>query len=383
MFYDKQILSFIQSKLNTFASNGNYDLVFDGEVGFYDEDWIKEHLGTNTTPFVLTDLGFSKEANDDYVGKYSIGMLAKSKKREDYFEIIDDTLESIMNKTSSFEGLNMVFSVTRLDVGEDITSGNGFGDYSFEILINIAVRILESGYNGTQRVITIDGVNIRHKGIKIEHGKMEISNIDPTPSGTIDNVNRLLNNGMLVIEAYIDSDKVKSLLDVNKIGIANDIEIKFGNLSVVDEIFDYDGYMISNEQGNSLTVFLYFSLKRIRNTITINGITVPIISDGITMGVVSEPFRTPNSNITKNVYIGKARSYAFVVAETYNSNAQTLIDELYAQLLGDDEKAPLYNVTITFNGKAPITKRLLLSEIQKSSKDGKMITLQFMDGVDL
>mgnify|MGYP006052921461 CR=1 FL=1 len=44
LFVQEQILSFIQSQLNTFASNGNYDLVFDGEIGFYDEDWIKEQL---------------------------------------------------------------------------------------------------------------------------------------------------------------------------------------------------------------------------------------------------------------------------------------------------------------------------------------------------
>ena len=385
MFYDKDILNLIEDTLNL-TSIEDYGIVFNGEIGFYDSDWIKEHMGMEVTPFAVTNLNFNREIFGDYVGRYAMGFLCDVEHRQNYYEIFNQVMETLQSELQVIDNSKCAIFVTSFEVGEDLNSGDGDGKYYFDVTMNFNVRILPQGaYSGIEKVVKLGNEEIIARSLKIEHGKMDFSNIPSTQNGTLDNINKALNNGILVIETYVNSDKIKNLLNVNKIGIKENIEISFGDLQIVKEDFSYDGYLFSNNMEESLVVYLYFSLSGYKNTITIDGLTIPIVSDAINMGVVTEPYRTINSNISKNIYTGRTRAYSFVVAETFNTTQQTVLNKLYANLLNDEEEAPLFEVTITLYGQTPITKTLLLTDIQKSSKDGGrgMITLQFVDGVDL
>ena len=71
------------------------------------------------------------------------------------------------------------------------------------------------------------------------------------------------------------------------------------------------------------------------NTFTIDGLAFPVIDYSIGVKNITKTISVPNSNLTKEVYLGKSRAYVFNVLKTNTSTFTTLYNKLVNSLMGE------------------------------------------------
>jgi len=391
---DEIIVNEIEAKLNELAHNFELDNQFIGEVGYYDHDWLTKHINSIVIPFVLTNIGFTKEPTvyGRYNGRYALAFLMQSKDREVLYQIMKTFVNDLTTFDFTYEDKKYITMPTSYDMGVDFEGGDGVGGYYFEVLINLTITQSFGVLSGKDRTITFDGVEIPNKSIKFEHGKLDLSNIDNGFEGYTDDINKYTNTASVIIETYMTQNNpiLQDFLRLDKTNQTANLSIKYGDFEVLNDTFTYDGHLLSNKDDDDAMIFLYFSKSEKKNEIVIYNqndepIVVPISSYGIGTNMLSEPHTKPNTNLGKAIFYGRVRSYVFVVSESFATSNIEFFDILYNQLLDDEVEAPLMNIGIRLNERPERIKTLLLTDIQKSSKDGgrAFLTLSFADGSDI
>lgn len=391
---DEIIVSELETKLNILAEEYELDNQFVGEVGYYDHDWLTKHINSLVIPFVLTNIGFTKEPTvyGRYNGRYALAFLVQSKHRDTVYNLMRKFVDDLTEFDFVDDDKKYITMPTSYDMGVDFEGGDGIGDYFFEVLINLTITQSHDMLNGKDRVITFNDIEIPHKSIKFEHGKLDLANVDNDINGYTDEINKFTNNSSIIIEAFMtkSSTILQDFLLLNKTSQSSTLKISFGDYEVVNDTFTYDGHMIANRDDEDVKIFLYFSKTEKKTVIKVynqenEAFTIPVVSYTIGNGSITEPHTKPNTNEATNLFYGRLRNYAFVISEDFSNDNEEIFDFLFEQLLGDEAGIPLISVGIQLNNRPEKIKTLMITDIQKSSKDGgrSFITINFVDGSDL
>lgn len=386
MLTDNKVKSFIQTQLTQIATTLEYnDIVFNGDVGFYDHQWIKRNLGEKITPFVITPISteVSKDGLNIQTTRYMLLIMGFSKNRERMQDIINSFIEYLSSGINrSYEDEKLSLGYISGQSGVDFVEGSGNAEKRYEIAIEFEVVSTNDIYDSNDISLTIEINDVEtilpFKSFRYEHGKNNFLNINNSESGYSTTNNWRFNTNSLVIECYLTS----SILDLIKTQNSNITYIMgcfIDNITLFQNFMKFSGYQFSNERGQIGTVFLYFEPSKANSSITIDDITIPIVDYGIALETLKKEIITPNSNIIKHKFLGKVRVYSFEVAE----EDSTLLTSLFNDLLSDNIEKNYYTVYMNLIGKT-FTKNCLLSNIEtkKSNDNVGTLVLKFLDGVD-
>jgi len=381
MGYNEVILSKIQSELNAIvASYVGSDLVFDGEVAFYDHDWIKKQYEKDITPFALTieSSDTTVDGKPETTNQYAIGFLCKEKDRAHYEAVFNDLYTTLTDY--SFEQDNVYYTIRPTDTMSSVpfTEGSGKAEKRFEHIIRLEVVILEGLYTGKKMPITLDGSALPFRSFKILYGiaSYASANTDYSNDANLHN-----NKATFVIEMIVLDTNVALLRNSNTAN-RNNYELIIGDL--FDIVARYDGYEMAGEYNGVLTAYLYFTAiptSSNPHTFTIDGLTFPVIDWSIGMKNITKSLTITNSNITKDVYLGKARAYVFNVLKTNITTLATLYNKILDSLIGDGGTIGNQYLTLGFNfGSTTYTKQVVISEISDDSSNKGIWKITMLEG---
>lgn len=392
MGFNENLLGVIQSKLGTITTALSLDITFDGEVAFYNYDWIKKQFNKDITPFALT-LENSESANEGQsiiTNQYAIGFVCKESRRSDYNDIFEALYNDLVNYSFTEDGYIYYIRPTGKQSSVPFNEGSGKAEKRFEELINIEVVIVSSGLMSGKYVdIQWNGSKINARSFKILNGISSYAFTITKPYADARNLN--VNKTTFVVECFVSSSVI-SFLQVNtNANIVKQLFIAFtddygGETIIHEDNASYDGYELSGEYNGVLTAFLYFTSKAISNNpsaFTIDGLAFPIIDYSISIKNITKQIITPNSNMLKEVYLGKARAYVVNVLKTDITGMTTLYNKLIKALMSNGEVLTdnFFNLTITFNGVGnSFTKQVALIEMSDSSENKGVWKITFSEG---
>ncbi len=387
MINSRYIKDFLEFKLNEIA--WDYKIRFKGELDFYNYDWVKKYFGVDNTPFVLVTNNF--ETIDDGIGsvrfRYTLVSLPFEKDRAD-IEKIYDTLYLELKKDKK-DDINIKFRPLKITFGEDFSEGSGRGYRRFEALFEFE-GYATTAYNFGDLSFDFGGYEIPIVSFKFEHIKTHYINIKGEHESNKINIDGReisnegnINNNLFIIETPLtpDSRALDFIGSRQFVGMSANLTFKVGDTPIFDnELFKFDAWSFSGDIGSdSLTAFLYFSYEVDKVEIKINGEPIPILDYAFAMATVKTSHTSLSSNIGKEIYLGKVRSWAFNVAEEYENDIIEILEE---QMFGDSENAPLYEVSFKLYDE--MTERvmiLLLDDVSKETKETgrNYLTIKFVE----
>lgn len=392
MGYNENLLGVIQSKLGTITTTLSLDITFDGEVAFYNYDWIKKQFNKDITPFALT-LENSESANEGQsiiTNQYAIGFVCKESRRSDYNNIFETLYNDLLNYSFTEDGYTYYIRPTGNQSSVPFNEGSGKAEKRFEQLINIEVVIVSSSLMSGKYVdIEWNSSKINARSFKILNGISSYAFTNAKPYANSQNLN--VNKSTFVVECLVDSSIVSFLQINTNANIVKYLFIAFtddngGETIIYEDNASYDGYELSGEYNGVLTAFLYFTSKAVSSNpsaFTIDGLAFPIIDYSISIKNITKQIITPNSNMLKEVYLGKARAYVVNVLKTDITGMTTLYNKLIKALMSNGEVIAdnFFNLTITFNGVGnSFTKQVALIEMNDSSENKAVWKITFSEG---
>ncbi len=385
MGYNEELLSKIQSELNIIASSFlDNEIVFDGEVAFYDYDWIKKQYNKDITPFALTleNSDTTIEGKPITTNQYAIGFLCKEKFRDTYNAIFNTFKDTMIDYTFVESGFTYTINVNNFQSSVAFNDGSGKGEKLFEQLIGLEVTIMYGLKTGKDVSVSFQDIPLPFRSFKILSG---VSSYASAGANFSDNSNFLNNKMTFVVEVFIEPS-ISQLLQYNSL-VNVDGFIVF-SIAGFGEIIDYnsrfDGYEMAGEYNGVLTAYLYFTAKAVSgnpNTFTIDGLAFPVIDYSIGVKNITKTISVPNSNLTKEVYLGKSRAYVFNVLKTSTSTFTTLHNKLVNSLMGEGSASSEEFLTlgITF-GTTTYTKQVMISEISDDSSNKGIWKITMLEG---
>ena len=127
-------MEYLEGKLNSISGDLGYDILFDGDVSFYDYEWYERKFGSKATPFVLATNAF-ETMNAGVTGvtfRYTLITLGFDEDREKIEFIYDRLYNDLRQETIS--GINVNFRPTNKEYGESVSIGSGDGLKRFEAI---------------------------------------------------------------------------------------------------------------------------------------------------------------------------------------------------------------------------------------------------------
>lgn len=381
MINNRIMLNEIQKKLNALVPEDK-KINFVGEIDFYGYDWVKRVFGNEGTPFVLVTNSF--ETLSDGIGsirfRYTIAALPFEKDRE----TIEFIYDQLYNELSSdeIEGINVAYRPIKITYGSDFSEGSGSGYRRFEALFEFE-GYATTALNHRDLKLEVGNLDIPVESFKFEHIKanyvVDIVNYEDENQSN-------LNTNILIIESPLttDNDLLSLIGSKDKVNIKHEITLSAKETELFNGNYQFDGWTLSsNANQNKSTVFLFFS-KYIENiAIEINGKPIPILDYSFAMGTVRVPHTSLGSNIGKELYIGKVRSWAFNIAEEYNNDILAILEE---QMFGDIEEPPIFKVKFKLYEEMESREvSLLLDDVTKESKETgrSFLTIKFVESGEL
>ena len=392
MGFNENLLGVIQSKLGTITTALSLDITFDGEVAFYNYDWIKKQFNKDITPFALT-LESSVPLNEGksiITNQYAIGFVCKESRRSDYNDIFEALYNDLVNYSFTEDGYTYYIRPTGKQSSVPFNEGSGKAEKRFEELINIEVVIVSSDLvSGKYVEIQWNGSKINARSFKILNGISSYAFTNAKPYADAKNLN--VNKATFVVECFVGGSIIPFLQINTNANIVKQLFIAFtddngGEAIIYEDNASYDGYELSGEYNGVLTAFLYFTSKTISgnpSAFTIDGLAFPIIDYSISIKNITKQIITPNSNMLKEVYLGKARAYVVNVLKTDITGMTTLYNKLIKALMSNGEVLTdnFFNLTITFNGVGnSFTKQVALIEMSDSSENKGVWKITFSEG---
>ena len=197
----------------------------------------------------------------------------------------------------------------------------------------------------------------------------------------------LLNNKMtFVVEVFIEPS-INQLLKYNSlVNVDGDLIFSIANFGlIINDVARFDGYEMAGEYNGVLTAYLYFTAKGVRgnpNTFTIDGLDFPVIDYSIGVKNITKTINVPNSNLTKEVYLGKSRAYVFNVLKTnYKLPFKPLYNKLLNSLMGEGSTSSEEFLTLGINfGNIIYTKQVMISEISDDSSNKGIWKITMLEG---
>lgn len=378
MITSKQIANYIEAVLNTISATNDLDIDFNGGVDVVDIDWRRNNFGINTTPFSLATQRFEVDANLGNVDlRYSLYLMPFSDDREK-IEYIMEEFYTILRNQFEIDDWQLNFQPINIEYGADFSEGSGLGFQRFEILLTFEGRATNY-FTFKDLELTIENVKIPILSFKNDHGK--VSYINKTSVVDSNNAHNL-NTNMLVIETPLSPENtvgLELLSSRQKVNIDKRIKITLPNgVVIIDDDFEYEGSTFAaGTTTNYLTAFLYFSYAKDKSYISINGQEIPILDYAISSKNSHLEHTNPMSNTVKNLWLARARAYAFNIAE---DDEYEVLDALMEDLAGETEQKPVYLVVMNLKG-LEITKELVIDDITKESKEtsNSIITITFVE----
>lgn len=378
MITSKQIANYIEAVLNTISATNDLDIDFNGGVDVVDIDWRRNNFGINTTPFSLATQRFEADSNLGNVDlRYALYLMPFSDDREK-IEYIMEEFYTILRNQFEIDNWQLNFQPINIEYGADFSEGSGLGFQRFEILLTFEGRATNY-FTFKDLELTIDNVKIPILSFKNDHGK--VSYINKTSVVDSNNAHNL-NTNMLVIETPLSPENtigLELLSSRQKVNIDKRIKITLPNgIVIIDDDFEYEGSTFAaGTTTNYLTAFLYFSYAKDKSYISINGQEIPILDYAISSKNSYLEHTNPESNTVKNLWLARARAYAFNIAE---DDEYEVLDALIEDLAGETEQKPIYLVVMNIKG-LEITKELAIDDITKESKEtsNSIITITFIE----
>lgn len=369
------MLGIIETKLRQIVEQENFNISFIGSVNYYNHEWIKRVFGEPSTPFVLVTNHYEPLGNGDIRFRYTFVALPFEKDKENIEFVYDELFDTLKKET--FGDLNIKFRPIKITYGLPFSEGSGAGFKRFEALFEFEGFITKAlGFDDLE--LSIGDIDLNIDSFKFEHAKV---NMVAEYDGDNEDNNINLNHNGLVIEAQL-KENMSELLNVKSINRVYDIELKGKNSTLVDMPMNLDGWTLgANVSQEKTTVYLFFSQAIETVSIKIDNETIPIIDFAFGMGTISIPHRPIGSNISKNIYGGKVRSWAFNIAEQYEMDLLNLFEE---QMFGDDESEPIFDIKFNLYKDGQFVERemrMLLDDIMKESKETgrSYLTVKFIE----
>lgn len=362
----KDMLNYIESLLNEISIVNDFNIVFKGELDVNDTEWRRKVHGLEITPFVLTtSLYESLQAGTIIDFRYSIYIMGFDKDREKIEEVIK-ILEQALNTPTTINGWNVATIPLNTQYGANFSEGSGFGIYRFETLFNFRGNAT-SNYNVLKDTrFIIDDKELPIISFKVEHGIVGIRNKDEI---VISNNSNNVNVDTIVIESPL-SPHNSVLNDFTNSNTLNDIKrlkLNVGLNTIIDKDYEYQGFTFNGNVGTpSLSIFLYFKVRKNTDTITIGNEEVNILNFGIAAKTSSIPHDIEDTNFIKHIYLTTTNAYSFNLYDDGNSVVEMFQDNLMA----DTGVKPYFNVYFKFSNGREYTKVLMLDEISKDSEEG-------------
>lgn len=391
MITNSSIKNLIETMLNENAGDLSYDKMFKGEVSTYTHEWAQRWFEEPINPFCLepTSREPINDGLDSYRFRFTLFILAFAEDKNIILEIVNGLVNSFSsNENIEVQGNKLSFEPYLQEYGPDFSEGSGHGIKRFEVSLSFSIVANSNVYNTKDILFKMGGVEIPVISIKQTHGKIDYVNIEKTESGYENNVNSALNTNALVVEAAVfKGGPVESLINTNqKTNVVRVLDLDIGDIEIIEqEDYTYRGYEISNRRNNLVTVYLFFERAKKEATITINGLTVPILTHAVSTVFLTTPHNQPNVSAIKNLYLGnKTTAYTFNIADS--SVNQDFIDEMYSLMLdSSDIINPFIDVELTIRDGVVYTKNLVITDITKEVVDGKdsYLSIKFLDGGDL
>ena len=385
MGYNEELLSKIQSELNIISTTlSSGEIVFDGEVAFYDYDWIKKQYNKDISPFALTleNSDTTIEGKPITTNQYAIGFLCKEKFRDTYNEIFNAFKDTMIDYTFVESGFTYTINVTNFQSSVAFNDGSGKGEKLFEQLIGLEVTIMYGLKTGKDVSVVFENITLPFRSFKILSG---VSSYASASADFSDTYNFLNNKMTFVVEVFIEPS-IHHLLKYNSlVNVDGDLVFSIANFGVIiNDGARFDGYEMAGEYNGVLTAYLYFTAKGISgnpNTFTIDGLAFPVIDYSIGIKNITKTISVPNSNLTKEVYLGKSRAYVFNVLKTNTSTFATLYNKLVSSLMGEGSTASEEFLTLGINfGTTTYTKQVMISEISDDSSNKGIWKITMVEG---
>ena len=384
MGYNEELLSRIQDELNIIASSFlDNEIVFDGEVAFYDYDWIKKQFNKDISPFALTleNSDTTIEGKPITTNQYAIGFLCKEKFRDTYNEIFNTFKDEMIDYTFVESGFTYTINVTNFQSSVAFNDGSGKSEKLFEQLIGLEVTIMYRLKTGKDVSVSFKDIDLPFRSFKILSG---VSSYASAGSNFSDNSNYLNNKTTFVVEVFVESSISQLLYYNSLVNVDGDLIFTIAGFVIIDDTSRFDGYEMAGEYNGVLTAYLYFTAKIISgnpHTFTIDGLDFPVIDYSIGVKNITKTINVPNSNLTKEVYLGKSRAYVFNVLKTNASTFTTLYNKLVNSLMGEGSTSSEEFLTlgITF-GTNTYTKQVMISEISDDSSNKSIWKITMLEG---
>lgn len=377
MIKSKDIMNYIEGKLNSIAQENNFDIIFNGGVDVVDVDWRRKKFDIDQTPFSLATQNF-EVVNGNIEFRYALYIMPFSDDRQQIEFIMEELYSELSNNNIvMIEGWQISTRPVDITYGGDFSEGSGLGNQRFEVLLNFE-GYATNYYTTRNLTLKVDGNELPILSLKYDNGK--ISYINKTSVVESNNAHNL-NTNILVIETplgELNNNALELISSRQKVNIEKEIELKINDNVIIDDIYEFDGFTFATSTSDQVMVaYLYFSYGKDKSFIEINGEQIPILDYAISSKNETLPHATLNSNIVKNLWLGKARAYAFNIAE---DNEYEVLSLLYDDLVTENERVPIYNVKINLNG-IEFEKSLILDEITKQSKDSAntVLTVTFVE----
>lgn len=403
---DNIIKNYIQSQLQSKVASLEYDLSFNGEVGFYDHKWLKKNAGIKITPFVLTPVSrnVSKISSKIETIHFVAVFMCFADKKEESIEVLEDFINDINTNPAFIDSDNntLIFKLLNKEQGVDFIEGSGDNTKRFEYAIEFEVTVgfelygqgdltLEVSYD---EIIT--PLEIPIKTLKFEHGNQAFMNKANTEQGYSKDTNIYYNTNGIIVECFATKDIIDFIqakqhsvsADIDRNNRVYELLIKIAGDILYQQNFNYDGFVLAvdNAINEPLTIFLYFTIAKENTVIKINDVEIPIMNYSIGMQVAEKKVIRPNDNVVRHKETMRMRSYVFEVAEENG----TLLSGLYNKLLDDEIDESYYTLEMKFVGSKNFdqnqiltwTKNCILQKIEKNpaSKNRGSFVLTLLDG---
>lgn len=382
MITSEKIKDYIEIELNNLAIELGYDIVFQGESIPFTYDWIKEKYGMPLTPFLLSTERFYKTNESDITidFKYTIVALAFN---DDVvsgdFERLYATLMGRL-KSAYIDDFNVSFTPLTYQIGDEFSEGSGFGRTRRQALLSFEGKATNS-YGLAQTILTFGSLNIPVNSYKYEHAKINYLNKDDFDNAN----NKNINANLMVIETLLSANNnaLTNLLNSGqKVNIKKELVLTIGDISIINDNYSFESYSLHyDKERNKNVAFLYFIQYKEIGLIRIGGEEIPIIDYGFATTIETDPHNSPDDNIARSMYLGRARAYSFIVAE---ADGFALKEKFNQELLSDLDQKPLYILEIELDNEL-YEKRVIIKDISKEGANGfsGLFSITFLDGSDL
>lgn len=358
------IAKYIEGKLNSLAQERSVDIVFSGGVDVVDVEWRRKKFDVKHTPFSLATQKFEYK-NEQIDFRYALYIMAFENDREDIEDIIDELYAFLSNEDLVINDWNIRPRPINVEYGGSFSEGSGMGVQRFEVLL-LFEGFADKFYGFNDILFKIDDEEIPLLSVKFNHGKLSYINKDSELTSAN---SHNFNTNALVIQTPLSSSNttVMNLIGSNqKTNIVKNITFNIGSTSIVNDDFEFEGFTFATNINDTITsVFLYFSMALDKGMIKINGEEIPITDFSISVKSDLLPHSSPLSNVSKSLWLGSAKAFAFNIAE---DNTYQVLSALHEFLAGESEVPPIYEVEIKL-GDVEMTKSLVVDEITKESRE--------------